>query len=120
MTKKIVVVVIISLFILGVTMFAADNSFGAGKTRNVTFGTDVKVGDKILPAGEYKVTHLMEGANHTLVFKTTTNAEKVRVKCQMVDLGKKADSTQSEFKTVDNQRVLTGLVFRGDNFRHAI
>lgn len=119
MTKKIAVLAIITVFILGVAAFAADNTFGAGKIRSVTFNDDVKVGDKVLAAGEYKVLHLMEGTEHTLVFKSMTNVEKVRVKCNMVDLGKKADVTQAEFNTVDNQRVLTALVFRGDTYRHS-
>jgi hypothetical protein len=116
--KKIAAIAVLMLFILGVA-FAAENTFGAGKTRNITFNNDVKVGDKLLPAGEYKVLHLMEGNEHTLVFKSTTNVEKVRVKCNMVDLGKKSPDTLSEFKVVGNERILTAIVFRGDNFKHA-
>lgn len=118
MTKKIAAVAIIMLFILGVA-FAADTSFGAGKTKNITFNSDVKVGDKVLPAGDYKVLHLMEGNEHTLVFKSTTNVEKVRVKCNMVDLGKKAEDTFSEYKIVGSDRILTAIVFRGDTYKHS-
>ena len=116
--KKLAAVAIIMLFVLGVA-FAADNTFGAGKTRNITFNNDVKVGDKVLPAGEYKILHLMEGSDHTLVFKSPSNVEKVRIKCNMVDLGKKAEDTQSEYKTVGNERILTALVFRGDTYKHS-
>ena len=118
MTKKIAVLAIIMLFILGVA-FAADNTFGAGKTRSITFNNDVKVGDKVLAAGDYKVLHLMAGTEHTLVFKSMTNVEKVRVKCNMQDLGTKAQDTTAEFKVVGNERILTALVFRGDTYRHA-
>jgi hypothetical protein len=120
MTKKIAVVAIITVFILGVAAFAADNTFGAGRTRNITFNNDVKVGDKVLAAGDYKVLHLMEGTEHMLVFKSTANVEMVRVKCNMVDLGKKSEDTLSEFKMVGNERVLTALVFRGDTYKHAL
>ena len=116
--KKIAAVAIIMLFVLGVA-FAADATFGVGKTRYITFNSDVKVGDKVLPAGEYKVLHMMEGTDHTLVFKSTDNKEKVRVKCNMVQLDKKSDQTFSELKTVGSERILTALVFRGDNFKHA-
>lgn len=116
--KKIAAIVVIMLFILGVA-FAADASFGVGKTRNVTFSSDVKVGDKILPAGEYRILHLMEANEHTMVFKSLNNQEKVRVKCNMVKLDKKSDQTFSELKTVGNERVLTALVFRGDDYKHA-
>ncbi len=115
--KKIAAVAIIMLFVVGI-VFAADTTFGAGKTRNITFNADLKVGDKVLPAGEYKVLHLMEGNEHTLVFKSLTNVEKVRVKCTMVQLDKKADMTFSEYNTVGGNRVLTTIVFRGDNFKH--
>jgi len=117
--KKIAAIAVIMLFILGVA-FAADSTFGVGKTRNITFSSDVRVGDKVLPAGDYKILHLMEGTEHTLVFKSVNNnQEKVRVKCNMVKLDKKSDQTFTELKTVGNERVLTALVFRGDDFRHA-
>ncbi len=116
--RKIAAVAVIMLFILGVA-FAADSTFGVGKTRNITFNSDTKVGDKVLPAGEYKILHLMEGSEHTLVFKSQNNQEKVRVKCNMVKLDKKADQTFTELKTVGSDRILTGLVFRGDDYKHA-
>lgn len=116
--KKIAAIAVIMLFILGVA-FAADATFGVGKTRNITFASDIKIGDKVLPAGEYKILHLMEANEHTLVFKSLSNQEKVRVKCNMVKLDKKSDQTFSEMKTVGNERILTGLVFRGDEFKHA-
>ncbi len=115
--KKIAALAIIMLFVVGV-VFAADTTFGAGKTRNITFNSDLKIGDKVLAAGEYKVLHLMEGNEHTLVFKSLTNVEKVRIKCNMIQLEKKADETFSEYKTVGSDRVLTAIVFRGDNFKH--
>ena len=119
MTKKIAVLAVLSLFILGLTAFAADSSFGVGKTRNITFLENTKVGDVVLPAGEYKVQHLMEGDVHTLVFKSNANnKEKARVKCTMEKLDKKADRTMTQINTADNQRVLTGIVFAGDDFRH--
>ena len=118
MTKRIVIAALIALFVVGVA-YAADPSFGVGKTRNVIFNNDVKVGDKVLPAGEYRVLHLMEGSEHTLVFKSSEkNVEKVRVKCNMVALEQKAQNSYSEFKTIGNERVLTALVFSGDTFKH--
>lgn len=116
--KKFAVVALILVFIAGMA-FAADPSFGVGKTRSITFANDVKVGNTVLPAGEYKILHLMEANEHTLVFKSLTNQEKVRVKCNMVQLDKKSEQTYSEMKTIGNDKVLVAIVFRGDNFRHA-
>ena len=121
MTKKIALITIVAVMLAGVAAFAADNmGFGAGKTRNITFNTTVKVGEKALAPGEYNVTHLMEGDQHTLVFKTLTNKEEVRVKCNMTQLPKKADDTMVEMKKIGNEQVLTGLVFRGDTYRHSL
>ena len=117
MKKKIAVVAVV-LLALGVAAFAADANASAGKTRNVVFGEKTKVGDQILPEGEYKVLHLVEGSEHTLVFKTLSNNEKVRLKCSVENTGKKADDTVPEFNAVGNDRVLTALVFRGDPNRY--
>jgi len=118
MTKRIAVVAIIAMLIAGVAIAADNTGFGVGKTRNVTFNNDVKVGDKTLTAGEYKVLHLMEGSEHTLVFKGLNNVEKVRVKCNMVQLTKKAEDTQSEYRKVGSDQILVALTFRGDTFKH--
>ena len=120
MTKKIAILAIIAVFLVGLTALAADPGFGIGKTRTITFSNSTKVGDVVLPAGDYRVQHLMDGDTHLLVFKTTDNKEKVRVKCTMQKLDKKAPNTLSEMKTVDNQNILTGLVFSGDTYRHAL
>lgn len=120
MAKKITILAILTLFVLGMTAFAADTNFGVGKTRTVSFSEPTKVGTTVLPKGEYKVLHLMEGTEHTMVFKSTnTNKEVARVKCNMQKLDKKASVTMNEFKTVDNERVLTGMIFAGDDYRHA-
>ena len=117
--KKIAAVVVVMLFILGVAL-GADTTFGVGKTRNITFSSDVKIGSTVLPAGEYRILHLMEGSEHTLVFKAVgNNTEKARVKCNMAKLDKKSDQTYSETKTINNERVLVALVFRGDDFKHS-
>lgn len=122
MTTRIAAIAIIAMLIAGVAAFAADNNaaaaFGVGKTRNVVFSNDMKIGDKVLAAGEYKVLHLMEGEEHTLVFKSLNNQEKARVKCSMQKLEKKADESLTEYKNIGNERILTALVFRGDTYKH--
>ena len=120
MTKKIAIVALLTLFVLGMTAFAADTNFGVGKTRTVSFSEPTKVGTSVLPKGEYKVLHLMEGNEHIMVFKSTyTNKEVAKVKCNMQKLDKKSTVTMNEISTVNNDRVLTGIVFAGDDYRHA-
>jgi hypothetical protein len=118
--KKIAIITIL-LLCVGALAFAADTKgLGIGKTQYITFINDTKVGDKVLTAGEYRVLHLMEGSEHTLVFKSADRGdEKVRVKCNMVELRKKADQTTTEFnKNANGERVLTALTFAGERYRH--
>ena len=120
MTKKMVVLAIISLFILGLTAFAADSNFGVGKTRELTVAENTKVGDVVVPAGDYKVQHLMENGDHIMVFKSVDrNKEVARVKCTMQKLDKKSEHTLTMIDTANNQRVMTGIIFAGDDFRHS-
>jgi hypothetical protein len=79
----------------------------------------VKVGDVLLPAGDYIIEHVMEGTNHIMVFRASDNKDaKVRVNCKMVDLPKKSDITFQEYSTINGERVLTSMTFRGDKFKH--
>jgi hypothetical protein len=117
--KKIAIITVV-LLCLGAMAFAADNKeLGIGKTQSITFLNDTKVGDTVLPAGDYRILHLMEGSEHTLVFKSTRNVEKVRVKCNMVELAQKAAQTETEFnRNSAGERVLTGLTFAGEHYKH--
>ena len=117
--KKIAIITVV-LLCLGAMAFAADNKeLGIGKTQSITFLNDTKVGDTVLPSGDYRILHLMEGSEHTLVFKSTRNVEKVRVKCNMVELAQKAAQTETEFnRNSAGERVLTGLTFAGEHYKH--
>lgn len=108
------------LTLLGLgTMMWAQGQAGFKGTRIVVLSEQSKVGAQLLPAGEYKLTHTMEGSEHIMVFKK--GKQEYRVKCNMEPLSEKADATQYWFEPDGaGQRVLQSIVFRGDTVRHVI
>ncbi len=116
--KFIALLMLVSIASLAV---AALNQYGVADVQKVTFNDPIKVGDVVLPKGEYKVQHTMEGENHIMVFtqqKVLSPAES-RVKCQLVKLNTKAERTQLIYsQNADNVRILQEITFRGDTAKH--
>lgn len=116
-------VAVLALCALGLTVLAGakQNKFGVSDSRSIEITAPTRVGNVLLPQGNYKVLHTMEGENHIMVFKqlkTKTPAE-ARVKCQLVPLAKKADRDEQAFVVnAANERVLHTLVFKGDSAQH--
>jgi hypothetical protein len=118
---KVVAVIAVCLLGLSLVAIASQNQFGIADKSNITFTEPVRVGDVLLPAGEYQVLHTMEGQTHIMVFKrikAKTLAE-ARVKCQLVPLQSKAAQTEAAFTiNAANERVLRSLIFKGDSAQH--
>lgn len=117
------VVAVLAVIVIGLATFATAerNKFGVSDTQKVTFNEPIKIGDVVLPKGEYKIQHTMEGENHIMVFKQITNgtAATTRVKCQLVPLPEKAERTQVLYGHDQKEgHVLQELVFRGDTAKH--
>jgi hypothetical protein len=108
------------LTLLGLSvMLCAQDPAGFKAKRTVFLSEQSKVGTQVLPAGEYKLTHIMEGAEHIMVFKQ--GKQEYRVKCNMEPLNAKADQTQFWYESDSSgQRVLQAMVFQGDTVRHVI
>jgi hypothetical protein len=118
---KIVAVVALCVLTLATLASAGQNKFGVADSRNLKFTSPILVGNTLLPQGEYRVLHTMEGENHIMVFKqiNTTKPAEARVKCNLVPLKTKADQTQTTYVlNAANQRVLHSLVFEGDTAEH--
>ena len=111
----------ISLMLLTIasTAMAADAmNFDVGKSWTITLPDPIRVGATLLPAGDYKVQHLKDADQHFLAFKLGKK-EVARVGCTMEQLPTKADTTSvTEDRNGAGERVLTGIAFRGDTFRH--
>jgi hypothetical protein len=115
---------LVALCVAGASLLlhAGQNKFGVMDSRQVTFQNPMLVGNVLLPVGEYKVLHTMEGTDHIMVFKqvnTKKTPAEARVKCSLVPLSAKADQTQQIYVlNASNERVLHELVFRGDTAKH--
>jgi len=115
--------VLLAVCVLGLAALAVagQNQFGVADSRNVKFSAPIRVGDVLLPQGEYQVLHNMQGDEHIMVFKQL-NARKpleVRAKCKLVPLSMKASQNEQAYTmNAANERVLQRLVFKGDTAQH--
>ena len=121
--RALKVVAVMAICVVGLSLMAsaARNQFGVADTRNISFESAVRVGDVLLPKGEYKVLHTMSGDTHIMVFQQqrTKHRAEAKVKCTLVPLSAKAPRGEKIF-TVNNsnERVLRELVFEGDSAKH--
>jgi len=106
------------LALAAVSCFAADITW---QPRHVTLAEAAKVGGTVLPAGEYKVEHLMRGEEHIMVF-TNVDEKKLRAesKCHMLKNPEKARRTEQAYALVDGHLTLKTLIFKGDKFVHEL
>jgi uncharacterized protein with GYD domain len=117
---KITMLVAVILSISGL-LAAKQNKYGVADVRKVTFSSSMRVGDVMLPQGDYEVRHVMEADNHMMAFKQLVkkNPAEARVPCKLVPLNAKAQNDQLSY-TVNaaNERVLQVLRFSGDLAEH--
>lgn len=100
---------------------AATGQFGVADRHEITFNSPVRVGDTLLPVGNYLVVHTMDGDAHIMVFKQVgvRNPAEAKVKCHLVPLDTKAGDTRKIYLTnAANERVLSKLVFEGERAEH--
>jgi hypothetical protein len=116
-------VAVLGMCVLGLSLFAVakQNKFGVADTYKIAFTAPTRVGDVLLPQGNYQVLHTMEGPDHVMVFKQLNSKKpaEARVKCQLVPLPKKAARDEQAFViNAANERVLRTLIFKGDSAQH--
>ena len=120
MVKPLFVISICVLF-LGIAAFAAPNPMGISDRYQINFSEKVRVADTLIPSGNYEIRHVMEGANHIMVFRQigVKTPVEVRAKCTLVTLPKKAVESQTIYElNAANERVLHELIFKGDLAKH--
>jgi hypothetical protein len=118
---KITALFFVLVLCLTSALMANTNKYGVSDVRKVTLTDPTRVGDVLLPKGEYEVRHVMEGDNHIMVFKQLgkSNPTEARVKCQLVPTKQKVEQTQVIYKmNAANEKVLQGLRFSGDLAEH--
>lgn len=116
-------VAVFAMFIVGVSLLATakENKFGIADSRIIKITEPTRIGGVLLPQGEYKVQHVMDGQDHIMVFTQLRSKKPVeaRVKCQLVPLAKKAERDEQAFViNAANERELHTLIFRGDTAQH--
>lgn len=95
-----------------------EGTIHVGKKGQLTFSSDTRVGDAIIPKGIYQFQHVVEGADHVVVFKkTTTGKEVARVKCKIEPLGEKAKGTLI-YTSAEGGAHVTQIVVAGENVKH--
>ena len=118
--KSIALFFVVSLCLTTVLQ-AGTNKYGVADVRKVTLTAPTRVGDVLLPQGDYEVRHMMEAENHMMVFQQlgVSKPAQARVKCNLVALKEKADQTQVIYESNGaNERVLRTLRFKGDLAEH--
>ncbi len=113
--------VVIAIVLLAGLAVAGENSLGVSNLYRVNFSQNVRVADTLLPSGDYEIRHVMEGANHIMVFRQVgvKKAVEIRAKCTLVPLPEKATETQKVYElNAANERVLHELIFKGDTSKH--
>lgn len=107
-----------AVLVLSAMGWATEKNLGIHNVANVSFDVAVRVGTTVIPAGDYKVSHTMEGQEHVMTFARVGKKDVYKVKCTLVSLEKKAPQDQQLVELSGNERVLRELVFRGDTAKH--
>jgi hypothetical protein len=96
------------------------NKYGVADVRKVVLTAPTRVGDVLLPQGQYEVRHVMEADSHIMVFKQLGSGKaEARVKCSLVPLKEKVDRNEWVYVTnAAGERVLQTLRFSGDMAEH--
>jgi hypothetical protein len=120
--KRTVAVLAAIVLVLACAMqlTAKDNAMGIADKRTVNFSAPTLVGGTLLPAGEYNVTHEMNGQTHIMIFRQIGGQKaEAKATCKLVPLKAKAQRTeQSSTLNAKNQRVLLEMTFEGDTATH--
>jgi hypothetical protein len=114
----------VALLLLGVFLLAAlavaEGPMVTWKSKDLKLDKSARAGSTVLPAGDYKVSHVMEGSEHVLVMELRgKNKQTFRVACKMQPLQSKATQDEQHYTYEGQQAVLTGIVFKGDMYFHA-
>ncbi|MGB9234560.1 MAG: hypothetical protein WCC04_09110 [Terriglobales bacterium] len=118
---KAVLAMAIGVGLLGVFAVAGQDQLGVADVYRVSFSEKVRVADTLLPSGNYEIRHVMEGAEHIMVFRQVgvKKPVEVRAKCTLVPLPGKALDNQKVYElNAANERVLHELIFKGDLAKH--
>jgi len=121
--QKRMFVILAALLVIGAaSLFAANDSMaGVGLKQEIIFTGPTMVGGTLLPSGDYKVTHEMQGSEHIMIFKQMGGKAEAKAKCNLVPLPEKAKQTEQRYtENAKNEHVLVEMTFRGDTSKHVL
>jgi len=120
--RKLIVALLAAVIVLaGTNLLAKDNPMGIAENQKITFAAPTLVGGTLLPAGEYTVTHQMNGQAHVMIFKQIHGTAEAKANCNLVPLKAKAEqSTQRYTVNAKSEHVLQEMTFAGDKATHVL
>lgn len=122
--QKRMFAILLAVLVLGAVtpLTATDNSMaGVGLKQEITFTGPTVIGGTLVPAGDYKVSHQMQGTTHIMIFKQINGKAEATAKCNLVPLNEKAKTTEQRYtENAKNERVLVEMTFRGDTSKHVL
>ncbi len=121
-TRKATFIILIAVVLMLVGSIAAkDNAMGIALKQTVNFTQPTLVGGTLLPAGDYNITHEMQGQTHVMIFKQIGGTAETKATCTLVPLTAKASRSEQQFKqNAKNERVLVQMTFAGDKATHVL
>ena len=125
MSKRMVATLVAALMMtlcLSVLLAAKDNPMGIAQKQTLTLSDPTVIAGTLVPAGDYTVTHEMQGQTHIMVFKAKGGkGVEVKATCTLVPLNVKATQSEQRFKeNAKNQKVLIEMTFKGDTAKHVL
>ncbi len=121
--KRMFVVLMAAIVVIGcsVMVSAKDQMDGVALKQTINLTMPTVVGGTLLPQGEYKVNHEMQGAEHIMIFTKVGGKAEAKVKCNLVPLNGKAKTTEFRYsENAKNERVLVEMQFQGDTSKHML
>ena len=121
--KRMFVVVMAAIVVLGcaVAVAGTDPMQGVALKQTINLTMPTVVGGTLLPQGEYKVNHEMQGTEHVMIFTKVGGKAEAKAKCNLVPLNAKAKTTEFRYsENAKNERVLTEMQFQGDTSKHML
>jgi len=118
---KMTVCLSICALLLGTFVAAQQNKLGVADKYQVAFLNPIRVGNVLLPQGDYQIVHTMEGDTHIMVFiqEGVKHPVETRAKCSLVPLQEKATQNRTVYAlNANNEHVLVELIFKGETAKH--
>lgn len=119
--KKIVITIAAMLLLACTAAMANTNTMGIAEKQTIEFTAPTLVGGTLLPAGEYNVTHQMNGQTHVMIFKQAHGKAEAKTTCNLVPLKAKAERTMQRYTVnASNDHILQEITFGGDKATHVL